>query len=441
MAETETEARPFTFTCDGCERTAKSKSKMPPPGWKKMPTGFLCPKCVKGGFRVIAFPLTVSMVRSAPEGVEPTMQELWRACQKAWSMSTDLANAALTRLLTHPEEVRRHPGMDTLPPAPAVGLYAEWNAGRFDPSPRDAWAGAAKNASAIFRKVRTDYTGRRQGGNRRWRVLWCLDTAAATYQYAYPWPLPVQGLKLSWGANGPEASVGLPGGRWDLVLRIGRTGGRRSGRDAALFRDLVEGRAALGECQIRPRKRAERALLRREYEYSTSWEIVVSVVGRFPSRSKAEPGKTLVVKTGAEHLFSCQITGEEDAEPFLIHADDLRGVVYAHGRWLYRRSLDTKQEQRFPRRKLERWKRSAADRCAAHRRRLDDAMKQWAAVVANHALRRGCSTVLYDDSDRSYFRSFPWRALGAQVAAACKTRGLTPVGTPTPDEAEEAPKP
>jgi hypothetical protein len=175
---------------------------------------------------------------------------------------------------------------------------------------------------------------------------------------------------------------------------------------------LVDSQSSRAHCRLVHDRGPGKVPMRLVLRISYSFEV-----------EERPPGKFATLTTGKDPFLTLSIADEE--RTWVLHADQVCGWVEGHRRFLQRFSDDLKWEVRMPRRKRRR-------RCLRSRRAVDkfDArMKTWrqqtAAQVVGHALRRGCSEVVYDDRDRDALgEDFCWFALREAIRQKCEQEGL-----------------
>jgi hypothetical protein len=357
---------------------------------------------------------------------------------RAWRLSTDLANWAMTELLRH--DTRRTPDMTRLPPFTALNLYRRWN--EVCPAAiRDAWDGSTQAAAATMRAVEQKWkSGRTAAGrNTRVAVLWLGEASACTYRFPFPVHVPGQAVDLAWqdhpGGRFPVADVLLPGvGRVRLRVDQGRDW-RRQVRD---FDALVTGAAVLGDVKVCA-----------DMANGKLSGVKLMAAGRFRRRPAEPSGVTAVVRTDPLALLVVELP-QRDA-PFVVHRRDLLGHLSAeqraarrlssheraeqsvedllrhgerHERHRDARADDLKSEKRWPARRRRRFVEAGAAARAKYANRVDTITKQVAACVAGFLRRNRVEAVVYDDTDQTYARHYRYFALRERVRQNCDAGGI-----------------
>lgn len=357
------------------------------------------------------------------------------AFRDAWNLSTQLSNWAQRELALR--DVRRTPGMDKMPKydraamfgthprkfaraakgemaAKLVGepqtgsLYDLWN--RECPF-RDSFDGCAASARDILTGVERTWTNHKSFG--RFAVMWKCDASASTFRWPYPWPVPSdkgKTLRIWRSEEGrPMASVLLPGGR--VTVRLGD--GSEYRRQLRQFDWLIANIDRMKQAKITGR-----------FDCGRLVGADLRLVGQFDAAEKVE-GVDAIVRTGGESLFAAVVDGD-DGNPFVYHADHLKGIIHAYDRWRHRFARDLKHEKRWPADKRRRTVFGAAAQARMDKmgNRLDWERKQAAVMLVGFLKRRGVGVLHYDDSERDYLPRFDWTATRMAVACKCEEMGI-----------------
>lgn len=401
--------------------------------------------------RVVTLP-----VRAVVEPADVTVIDAFRP---AWRLATDLANWAQLQLVTR--DVRRTPGMDRLPaydraavfgtvprrfarkavgdkPACAVGepqassLYDLWN--RECPF-RAAFDGATVVARDVLRAVEDAWRKHKSFG--RLAVLWKGEARPCVFRFPYPWPVAAdkgRTLRLWRDAEGrPAASIPNPAGGGRIAVRL--ADGREFRRQLRQFDALLADPGRLRQGKVTGRRVAGRLA-----------GADLRVVGAF-DRAADAAGVTAVVRTGADCVF--RATTAEDDEPFVIHADQLRGAIHCYDRWRHRFARDLKYEKRWPAAKRRRTVDgpTAKSRMERMHGRIAAERGQLVSCLVGWLRRNGVGDVEYDDSETGYFdwtddrgqtrRRFDLTALREAVRCKCEDAGIGFQHTAGADDGDE----
>jgi hypothetical protein len=398
----------------------------------------------------------------SPEGVR-----ILDAFIPAWRMSTHLANWAqlelacrdvrrtpeMTRLPaydnramfgTHPARFNRAPKerpikvpfaptmtAATKPGDPKVGdLYGLWNL-EYPRSLREAWDGCTVGARDILTAVEDTWKGHKNLG--RFAVMWRGEASAATFRFPYPFPIPSdkgKTLRLSRVAESdspdarcvPQAQFPLPNHLDGVTVRL--ADGREFRRQLRQFDFLIANPDRLRQAKITGR-RAGGCLVGAD----------IKIVGAFDKTEKLS-GLTAGVSTGSDCVFRAVLDGD-DGNPFVIHADQLRGVIHCYDRWRHRFATDLKHEKRWPADKRRRTTEGATAKSRMEKMngRIDSERKQMVACLVGWLVRQGVGDVEYDDSETGYFdwtdtrggthRRFDMTRLREAVKCKCEEEGIS----------------
>jgi hypothetical protein len=282
-------------------------------------------------------------------------------------------------------DVRRESGQDKMPPMQRVYLYPEARV-KFPGLPSQS---VASLEQAVQRKYRA----------MRFKVVWTCAASLPTMRYPQPLPCSNQSWSFLFDqGNRPVISVRLGEKRWQLRLR----GGIRYSRQLAGLRRM----ASRGEAAI--------------YK-AHDGVILCKLVGWLERPSMAAEGKTgvLRVHTASDNLLAA--VDEKDNRLWIENGDHLRRWISQHRRALQRWAEDQKAEQRPIPSFAER--RSAA--VQKQNRRMNSAIQEIAAHLANFAARRKYQEVIYDDTGHGFAGdAFPYFRLRERIAVALDERGI-----------------
>lgn len=379
------------YVCTGCGATKAARRC--PPKWKQMPAGPLCGEC-RGGYATRVVTLSVAEV------MEPAATRLLDSMREAWRLSTDLANWCQSELLRR--DVRRTPTMERLPAYSVGSLYTIW---RSECPFADAFGGCAGSAAAIIRECEQRWKGHPSFG--RFAVLWRGESSSATYRYPYPWIVRAQEAKLDRREGVYELSVTVPGGR-NLYRLDSHPSRNRQLRQLAA---ILDAESKMGDVKLCARWSGGR-IVGVDARFAVTQRIAAKVTGQ-----------TAIVRTGNDALLLVELP--DRSEPFVINADNLRGVLAAYERWRYRASVDLKHEKRWPSHVRQRIRDGQQDRIQRHHARLKTGIEQLVSIAVKYALRHGCGTIVYDDSDRGAIPgNFPWRQMRERMSLTASNHGM-----------------
>jgi len=371
-------------TCHHCGKEYKAKPNKEggvklPMGWKREENATVCKDCWRERYvlRALTFPVVSPSRADAPQddhGAAPTSapwKELTKSLQPLWAETTEASNWMMTQLYVR--DVRREDQLK-LPAMPKCYLYPE--ARRLFPNLPPQTVSSLEQA--IQRKYRA----------KRWDVLWVHQASLPTLRYPQPLPIHNQSWKY-WFNEGqqPVVEVRIGGSRWHLRLKSGQR-----------FRYQISGLQRMADP-------GELAIYK-----AHDGTLLVKLVGwlRRDPKQPSDRRSVLIVRTGKDHLLSALDNKSERL--WVENCDHIARMIGEH-RWkLQRWSEDQKAEQR-PVPGFAARRREAAEK---YHRRMDSAIQEVAAHVANFAQRRRYTEVLYDDSSR-WLESFPYAALEARL--------------------------
>lgn len=376
------------ITCAACRRSrerpmARNGSRRVPAGWKWLEGQWWCAACRRDRFvlRAVALPV------SGP--VDGTWAELRPALHTAFAETTRCANWLVTEL--HARDARREPADVRLRAMPRVYLYPEARV-LFPALASQSLATLERQVLARYRAMRLD-------------LLWRHAVSLPTWRYPTPLPVPARMWRLERHAQRWCFSVHLDDRRWLLRLRQGPGMGRQLRLlDRVAAGDLDAGEATLYEMAAhRGDHRSESAPERR---------LMVKIAVWLPRRVRATPasadtaldGRRLdamaIVSTSAEAFLAVRLARETDRG----HRDAWTQRGEQVRRWL----AEAKPHDRSP--GLAGTPPIVARRRAARlRRRLHDWTHGVGAQVIAWAVRRGVTTLVWDDRSPASAPAFPWR--------------------------------
>lgn len=179
-------------------------------------------------------------------------------------------------------------------------------------------------------------------------------------------------------------------------------------------------------------KRLLEKIIRGEYERRTiellpaGWArrgaMRAKIVYRRPRPAELEADGVLTLRTGSPSLLSA--TTGDGGRPFAWNARSLRGKILGYEKWRREHAQDRKHERRTPASRRRAMNRETGDRATKHHHRVKTELEWIAQQVLGYAVRQGCGTIEYDDTDRSWVDPFPWHLLKSKIAGACEDRGI-----------------
>jgi hypothetical protein len=362
-------------------------------GWHRHPVDevLLCPRCWGRAYIVRAVTIPVA----GP--VDGSWAELAAALKSCWQGATSVANWAVTQLRL--ADVVRTPQMERLPKMPRVYLYPEARRLYPDVDPRSLTQ-ILRSAEAVYRKS-------------RYAAVWQLRAAVPTFRYPYPYPVSHQG----WGAHHDAArnaivAVRLGGRGWSLRLR----GGPSFRRQREAFDQIVGGDAVPATLAIFPQSANRGDHRSGLVTRGAHFRVMARLVAWLPRPSVAARTGTALLRTGGASFW----TAAFDSREWHLHGDQVRTWVEGH-----RRRLDRWRDDATSSVAARHAVRQLRERAAARQqRRLDSFCQQAVAALVDWVARQGVRTVSYDDTDRSFVRSFPWHALRARLEVKLDERGI-----------------
>jgi hypothetical protein len=307
-----------------------------------------------------------------------------------FQQTTSLSNWLITQLALL--DVRRTPEEPKLPTMPTTYLYPKARA-QFPSLPPQTVSTLEQTITAKYRA-------------KRYEVIWVCKSSLPNFRYPQPYPVPNQ----SWA---PEMLDGRPVVRvriGDRHFRLRLKGGPRFRRQAAAFKQSVSGEAQLGQLAL----------------YERGPALMCQMCAWLPRRPAGEClSGTLFVRTSAtsiDHQRKSLLTAlnDKDEHRWNYHADQLPRWAAEHRERLRRWANDSKTEARPIVALAER--RQVA--CFKYHNRLNTACDQAAAYLCNYVSRRRLASVVYDDSDKSFFPEFVWQRLSRRLSTILGERGI-----------------
>jgi hypothetical protein len=381
--------------CGASRRQPRTHAGRPrvPAGWKILGERAYCRTCKRQAYVL----RTITMPIAGP--LEHSWAELREALRASWAASTACANWMTTELYLR--DVRREPSMTALPKMPPVYLYPAARQ-RFPVLSAAAVVALERELQAKYRAV-------------RYELLWTGWRSLATHRYPYPLPISAAAWSLESSNGAWHAAFRLGDRRWTVRLRGGPSMRYRSDG----LRQILDGTATRGALAIY--QRPAHAGDHRPEGAGAKTRVMVRMPAWFPRDEARDVSGALHVHTDPAHFL---VAVDSDQSPWTVNADHVRRWVMAYDRQRQRLIIDfeahrhAKQMQHGIRERLE----QLADR---HRHR----MTTWAHAVSrqliDHAVRRRCAAIVYDDTERQYVRSFPWDWLRQRVQEKAEAAGLS----------------
>lgn len=350
---------------------------------------------------------SVTLPVSRPDGT--SWNELMDAIRCAWSMSTNLANWAMLRLVQW--DLTRTAGMERLPPMPSDPepykrgknkgkqrpLYLYGLAKREFPDWR-LWEGCFDSAQCVLRFVEKRYK------DDRLDIVWRGSARPSRFRYPVPFPVHNQSWSATYSEDGqhvPQVELNLPGGKFTLKLR---TGGQFS-RQLAAFREIVGG-AKKGELSL----------------YQKNDHLMCKMVARLPKKNPSDRTHTMNVNTDPAALWVAEVSGTHAR---VWNCDHVRRWQQEHKTFLQRISEDTKREKRVPRKMRRHIDQYREDRCRKHSDRINAFNHEVTSQLVNLAMRLRVGAICYDDSCRTYLGDYPYYDLSTKLKYKAEERGIT----------------
>lgn len=336
--------------------------------------------------RAITVPIVSPIVENADQ---VTLRNAWNTLnqqlKEAWQKSTEAANWAAKRLWS--SDVTRDRNDGKCPKMKPIYLYGE----------RD-WTGWSQSAGCVLRTVESSYR------KKRYDIVWTGSAGVPNVRYPYPYPIHNAAWNLFQEPGGQIVfDCRLPSGRVGVRLKTKDKGGKY--RLSAL-KHLIEN----------PELRGEAALIKKP-----DGTVMVKMVGWF-SKSIQQTSGQLRVRTGSETLFT--LFNEKDERILAINGDWIRGKVIGHETLRHRWSEDMKFEARMPTKRRRKKTEDLQAACQKMNDRLKSFIDETCAQIVGHAKRRSLAVVRYDDSDSSYFTSFPWFRFRERLKTVCDREGI-----------------
>lgn len=357
------------------------------------------------------------VIRAAELPVNKCLDMPWpefcKLVHGCWAHSTALANWSVQQLAI--ADLVRTPGMEKPPKRGFVNLYAvakksypDWG----------WWAGAYKQAGSVLREAEKRYGAMRKDILR-------FSASLPTFRYPHPYPVHNQSWEARFDDGKPVVRVQFPGGSVDLELR----GGPEFGRQLALFRRLVEGKAK--KCALAVRGHLTSSSNRRgTMEERTPgggdrkhWRILVKFVVKTEAAERTAD-RVLTLCTDPQALWVAELDGRR---AWVLNADHVRRACLwqeSHRLRLQRWAEDTKAERRSDPYRRRQFNESRERCCLKHARRMDSWVKESVSHLLRFCLRQRVGTVAYLGRDAGFMPGFPWYKLNARLVDALKAEGI-----------------
>lgn len=420
------------ITCSRCRRQPAKPFKLKRNGGPKLPLDWKsyqgqpwCGECWRQGWviRGITFPVDACL--------DHTWAEFQTALHECWRHATQAANWAVTQQALR--DTPRTPGVEKQPRMARPNLYQE---------ARVLFAGCLDSQSLgaildqAWKKHRDPKTG-------RWHSLWLFDRALSTFVYPVPCPFPSkdwtarfatvtiqrrgqQGELLDREIEAPVVNVRFgTAGRFDLVLRT-----ERRGRQVHQLRRLLAGEfkpceAVLYRVRVGNGSHAGTTGRGNGGGKKFHYRVMVRLSVWMPRRpAREDRSGILFVSTGADCLWRAWTEDRAD-NPWIENADHIKRAIVAYDRQRQRLSEDSKHERRRPRREMQ----PILDRLEVLGRnqhnKLRDFCHQAADRIVGFARRHRLEKVVYDDSERGFFPSFPYSIICGCLQQKCEMETLT----------------
>jgi hypothetical protein len=363
-----------------------------PAGWKVFGQQAYCRTCTRQAYvlRTITVPIASPLDHSWAEFRE--------ALRAAWVASTACANWMTTELYLR--DVRREPSMTTLPKMPRVYLYPEARR-RFPVLTSGAVVALERELQAKYRAL-------------RYELLWTGSRSLATHRYPYPLPISAGAWSLELLNDAWHAAFRLGEERWTVRLR----GGPSMRHQIAGLRQILNGTAVRAALAIYQRQ-AHRGDHRPEGARPHT-RVMLRVPAWFPREVRRDTSGVLRVQTDPAHFV---VAVGPDKSTWTVNADHVRRWVMAYDRQRERLMTDVAAHGRnkHPSPGIGERLHQLATR---HRLRMSTWAHTVSRQVVDHAVRRRCAGILYDDTERRYVRSFPWDVLRQHMQEKAEQAGM-----------------
>ena len=261
---------------------------------------------------------------------------------------------------------------------------------------------------------------------RRFDCIWRCAEALPSYRYPTPLPLGKQVFSVLEHDGRVVVSAPIRGERWSLLL----AGGKRHRRAVKQALMIARGEAVAAELVLLERPRGSKRHSTRDPRDAGATrrgaQLMAKLVAWFPREPRGPASGQLMVWTNADGLLAYRRADDEgDNSVKWIRGDHILRLSAQRRRLIDRLSDDLKRELRWPRRTRRRMVSANHPRLRRLNDAIGSALKEAARLVCGVALRRRCSSVSYQDSDRSFVAELPWAALRERMLVVLGEAGIT----------------
>lgn len=380
--------------CTKCERVVQvnptpSGAPRPVVGWTKVDDAYWCGDCWNDAYFVRATSIAV-----APD--DGDWEHLRGTLRSAFGAVRSLANWAYTKHLSF--EPPRDPADTKMPKYPPVYMYGIAK----DEFPHwKSLPGAL--AGAVLNQVKADYAADRF-------ELWLGKRSARSYRYPQPIPVPASCWQLVKTDDGFGARLNLGAGQ--VVLKLGLRDHQKKIIEMVWDNPLLRAGVKIAEKRSFGRDPNDRVNSGGQV-FKSSLRLEMSY---YSPRMSREPGDAILrVRTGPNGLLTAI---RDDDDIWCYHADHAKRLVakhHAHMARLQRLSDDRKAERRKPAREKRPYEAMVDHVCEKDRNRMKSLCHEVSASLVKFAQRQRIATIVYDDKDKSFCQSFPWKMLSTMV--------------------------
>lgn len=379
--------------CTTCTIARETTGDRIPKGWKRHRGAVYCGDCWRKSHTLRAAIVPVAQPLSG------TWDEFRDALAEMWIETTRASNWIMTEL--YKRDVRRN-GEPKMPPMPKAYLYPELR--QLFP------ALTPQSVTSLEQAVTAKYRAK------RYEIVWTNACALPTFRYPTPFPVHNQSWYVEFDAGKPIVSARIGDKRWQFRLKAGH----QFRRQMADLHAIVNGNGLPGELAL--------------YKHHDG-QILCKIVAWVPRLGASEYQGIMFVHTGIEHFITAQFSQDAADEAWYLNADHIRRWVREYERHLQRLREDRKAEQR----PVSSFANHQQIVVAKQRRRMDSAVKEIAAQIANYARRRHAAQLEYKDAVR-HEETFPWFLLKERLKTKCNEYGMEFVyaGANVVDDASQA---
>jgi len=259
----------------------------------------------------------------------------------------------------------------------------------------------------------------------RWNVFGYGSESLQTFRYPLPLPLPAESFPVLLDADGVAClRLRLAGSRFTVRLA--------TGKDFAWHQEILAGIAA-GTVK----RGAAKLWLGKKKK-----DLMVGIPAHLTREAIVKPiSNALLVKTDPKALFTVEIEGKRRKYPLICNEDWLKGQIIRHALFRQRFSEDMRHEVRRNRQFKRNHYRALDSRCESHNRRVDDRLHKVTRSVVDFAVRNRVGMVIYDDTDRSWVKPFPWYRVRLLLKEKLEERdqSIEFIGRPEANDEDEQP--